>query len=58
MSIHIYGMFSLTGGGACEIEVLVEEIPLSLISAVSLNLFPRDVKSNKHAQAENQRVSA
>lgn len=47
---------SVTFRSACEIEALADGIAFSLIS-VRLNLFPRDIKSNRRNMAENQRVS-
>lgn len=47
----------LTGRTVCEIEASADGIAFSLISA-SLNLFPRDIKSNRQNMAENQRASA
>lgn len=58
MSVHIYSMFPLTRGSACDIEALMGEFSFLLVTTMSPNHFPRDVKSNKHAQAKNQRGCA
>lgn len=56
--MHSYSSkIPLTGRSAYEIEALADGIAFSLISA-SLNLFPRDIKSNRRNMAENQRASA
>lgn len=58
MHVNSYNSkFPLTGRSACEIEALADGIAFSLISE-SLNLFPRDIKSNRRNMAENQRASA
>lgn len=58
MSVHSYcSRIPLTGKTECKIVAAADGIAFSLISA-SVNLFPRDIKSNRRNMAKNQRVSA